>query len=460
MNALGLSRQFLSARNFSRRQVISTAVRSGLLFVAPAVVPARVLGREGKTPPSERLHIALIGAGGMGRANLSNCLKYDDVVAVGICDVWKDRLEHAIQRFAPKARAYHDYRELLAQKDLDGVIIATPPHWHCLIAIDACRAGKHIYVQKPMTLYVGEALALKAAVKKHNIISQVGTQIHASENFRRVVEYVRSGKLGPISVARTFNVMNQGVGGIGQQPNGDPPAGLDWDLWVGPAPMRPYNPLIVKSAYTNCSFMAFSGGWTPGMAPHIIDLPYWALNLDYPLSTSCFGGRYVVQDVGDAPDTQEVLWRYPKFTMTWWMSLVNSFGFDFGRGKPARRLGIYFHGVNGTLYSNYSMHEVVPEGKMLEDPSPPEKSIPPSPGHEREWLNCIRSGDQPSCNVDYHSRIDVAISLANLSMKLNRTIHFDPKTEQIVDDPEATRLSVPEYREPWKFPAEYLHWKV
>jgi predicted dehydrogenase len=189
------------------------------------------------------------------------------------------------------------------------------------------------------------------------------------------------------------------------------------------------------------------------MAPHIIDLPVWALELGYPESVYCSGGRYIVKDAGDAPDVQEVVWQYPNFTMTWMMSLVNSFAFDFGRGKPARRLGIYFHGVNGTLYSDYGKHEIVPEGDWLKDTAPPEKSIDPSPGHEREWIDCIRSRKQPSCNAEYHSKIDVPICLANLSMKLGRAIRFDPVTERIIDDGASC---LPEYRAPWKFPAEYV----
>jgi predicted dehydrogenase len=307
-----------------------------------------------------------------------------------------------------------------------------------------------------MTLHVGESLAIRNAVNRHKRISQVGTQIHAGENYRRVVEWVRSGKLGKISAVRTFNVMNQGPTGIGNPPNGEPPKGLDWDRWVGPYPMRPFNPLIVQDAYQNCSFMGFSGGWTPGMAPHIIDLPIWALNLGYPTTTYSTGGRYTIQDAGDSPDVQEILWQYPGLTMTWMMSLVNSFGFDFGRGTPARRLGIYFHGVNATLYSDYGSHHVVPEGDRLKDPKPPAKSIPPSPGHEREWLDCIKSRQQPSCNVNYHVKLDVALILANLSLRLGRAIRFDPSAEKIVGDEEAARLSVPEYRAPWKFPTEYL----
>jgi predicted dehydrogenase len=191
------------------------------------------------------------------------------------------------------------------------------------------------------------------------------------------------------------------------------------------------------------------------MAPHIVDLPVWALDLGFPEVAYCSGGRYIIKDAGDAPDVQEVLWQYPNFTMTWMMSLVNSFAFDFGRGTPARRLGIYFHGVNGTLYADYGKHKIEPEGDFLKDAEPPAKSIPSSPGHEQEWLNCIRTREQPSCSPEYHCKIDVPIGLANLSMELQRAIHFDPATERILDE-EAARRAIPEYRDPWKFPREYL----
>lgn len=301
-----------------------------------------------------------------------------------------------------------------------------------------------------------ESLAVRNAVRRHGVITQIGTQIHASENFRRVVEWVRSGKLGHISIVRTFNVMNQGTEGIGHAPKEPPPADMDWEMWLGPAPKREFNRLLVANAYFHSSFWDYSGGWTMGMGPHIVDLPVWALDLQVPLVTHSTGGRFVLKDDGDVPDTQEVLWQYPNLTMTWTMSMVNSFGFDFGRGSPARRLGIYFHGVNGTLFADYSRHEVVPEGELLKDPTPPPQSIPPSPGHEREWLDCIKSGKQPSCSVEYHYRIDLALTLANVAYKVGRAIRFDPRTEKIVGDREAQRLARPQYRPPWKFPAEYL----
>jgi predicted dehydrogenase len=443
----------MTRRTFLRQAAMITAV--GLATPHAAFAAGRQPVR--RLPPSGRIHVGLIGCGGMGRANLDACAHQPDVVVTAACDVFETRLKSTVEKYAPTCKGYLDFREMLQQPGLDAVIIATPPHWHCLIAITACEAGKDIYVQKPMTLHLGESLAVRNAVMKHDIITQIGTQIHASENYRRVVEYIRGGNLGSIGAVRTFNVMNQTPAGVGRAGDATVPAGMNWDMWCGPGPLIPYNRLLAQDAYNHGSWMAYSGGWTPGMAPHIIDLPIWALDLGYPLNTSSSGGRFIVKDDGDAYDHHEVLWQYPNLTMTWMSSLTNSYGFDLeGEPKPQRRLGIYFHGVNGTMYANYSMFKIVPEGDAMKDRQPPPPSIPPSPGHEREWLDCIRSRRQPSCSVFYHTRVDVPIVLSLLSLKLGRSIRFDPATERIVGDPEAAKLAVPKYRAPWKFPKQYL----
>ena len=161
--------------------------------------------------------------------------------------------------------------------------------------------------------------------------------------------------------------MNQMPDGVGHSAPAQPPAGFDWDLWCGPGPMRPFNPILVSGAYNHCSWMDYSGGWTPGMAPHIIDLPIWALDLGFPLRTSSSGGRYFLKDDGDAYDNHEVLWQYPNFTLTWMSSLTNSYGFDLhGKPAPERRLGMYFHGANGTMYANYDHFKIVPEGNKMD----------------------------------------------------------------------------------------------
>ncbi len=447
-----------SKSSLSRRDFIEKTASLSLIGVAaPHLASAAEPAASRRPGPNSRIHVGLIGCGGMGRSNLNACAKYPDVVVVGSCDVWKSRRDAVAAQFKDTCKPFHDFREMLQRSDLDAVIIATPPHWHALIAITACESGKDIYLQKPMTLHLGESLAVRNAVKKHHIISQIGTQIHASENYRRVVEYIRSGNLGPIGVARTFNVMNQAPAGVGTSAVRTPPEGFDWDSWCGPAPLGRFSPILVADAYNHGSWMDYGGGWTPGMAPHIIDLPIWALDLGFPVNTTSSGGRFVLKDDGDAYDHHEVLWQYPNLTLTWMSSLTNSYGFDLqGDPKPARRLGIYFHGANGTMYSDYGMFKIVPEGDKMKNLPPPPRAFAPSPGHEREWLDGIKSRQQPSCNAAYHVKVDVPIVLSLLSYKLGRSIRFDSATERIVGDPEAARLAIPQYRAPWKFPEQYL----
>lgn len=440
---------------FTRRQFIKTTGTAAI--AAPIFMQSSFLNGQ-NVAPSDRINLGVIGCGGLGNASLNACASQPNVVVTAACDVWKERLDPVVEKFKDTCTGFTDFREMLLKKELDAVIIATPAHWHAIMAIAACEAGKDIYLQKPMTMHLGESLAVRNAVKKHDIICQVGTQIHASENYRRVVEFIRSGNLGDIGTVRTFFVMNEAPNGIGLGNNTtNAPKGMDWDMWVGPARMQPFNPNLVKDAFFHCFWMDFSGGWTPGMAPHIIDLPIWALDLGYPTEVSATGGRFFIKDDGDAYDNHEVLMRYPNLTMSWMQSSTNSYGFDFLRGQESRRrLGIYFHGVNGTLHTDYDNHTILPEGDRMKGMQIPPKSIPPSPGHELEWLESIKSRKQPSCNPGYHVRIDVPLTLSILSMKLGRSIRFDPEKEAIIGDKEASDLAVPEYRSPWKFPKEYL----
>jgi len=412
---------------------------------------ASALGAEGKAPPSDTVAMGFVGIGPMGSGHLNGFSARPDVYVAGICDVFQHKVDAAVKRFDGRPMGTTDFRRLLDRKEIDAVVIATPPHWHAIIAVRAAQAGKDFYVEKPMTIYVAESQAIVEAARRYGTVTQVGTQIHAGGNYRRVVEIVRSGILGPINAVRTFLVMNQGRGGIGKPADCPPPPGLDWEMWIGPGPMRPYNPALTRGAGAgHCWFMDYSGGWIPGMAPPIIDLPIWALDLPLPSQVACSGGRFVIDDVGDCPDVQEALFRYPGCVMTWMMDLTNSYGFDSqGKGGRARRLGIYFHGEQATLYADYGTLRIVPEddpNKTLDLPKP---SLPPTPGHHQEWLNCIRSRQQPSCNVFYHHRVNMPICLANLSYAIRRSVQFDPKTETISGDDEAAKLLMPVYREPW-----------
>lgn len=441
---------------FTRRQFVKTTTAAA--FVAPLILKSSLISGKGISAPSDKINLGFIGCGPMGTANLNACMKHPDVVLVAACDVRKERLDVVVDKYKDTCTGYADYRELLQHKGLDAVIISTPAHWHTIQAVEAAEAGLDIYLQKPMTLHMGESLAVRNAIRKHGVICQIGTQIHSGDHYRRMVELIRSGNLGDIGTVRTFNVMNEAPNGIGSGDNTDViPKGMDWDMWVGPARMQPYNPNLVKNAFYHGFWMDFSGGWTPGMAPHITDLPIWALELDYPTEISAFGGRFILKDDGDAYDNHEVIWKYPNLTMTWMSSLTNSYGFDFARGQESRRrLGIYFHGSNGTLLTDYSSHTLLPEDDRMKDMETPPESIPSSPGQELEWLECIKSRKQPLCNPEYHIKVDLPIELSVLALKLGRSIKFDPETEQIVGDEEAAKLAIPEYRAPWKFPSEYL----
>ncbi len=455
----------MSKHDYSRRRFLAQTTAAGV--AVPTVISRTALSAPGRPGANDKIRLGLIGAGAMGNANLANCAKYDDVSVAAVCDVWKAHLDRTLAKYDNRPKAYHDYRELLADRDVDAVILATPHQWHCRQAVDVCEAGKDLYIQKPMTLHLAESRVVKNAVLKHDRVCQLGTQIHASETYRRVVEWVRSGKLGKIAVARCFLVSNHAPDGEGSPPDGDPPEGLDWDAWVGPAPMRPFNINIVKSGYAHTLWLDYGGGRTCGMSEHILDLPYWALGLDFPVRVSSSSSKRHVKDNTDAPDTHEVTFEFPEVTLTWSMSQVSSFGFnlqDVARYTKhgakmegvQRRLGYFLHGVEGTIFGNYSEFEVVPQTSALASAEPPEKSIPPSPGHEREWLDCIRSRRQPSCNVEYAHKLNMGNMLANLAMKVGRELRFDPATETILDDPAAAKAALPEYRDPWKFPEEYL----
>lgn len=448
----------------SRREFVKKT--SLVALGAPFIVKSSVLAGSGKTAPSDKINLGIIGCGGLGKANLNAASSHPDVIVTAACDVWKERLDFVVDKHKNTCTGYSDFRELLKHEGLDAVIIATPAHWHAIQAVEAAEAGLDIYLQKPMTMHLGESIAVRNAFRKNNIINQIGTQIHAGEHYRRMVELVRSGNLGDIATVRTFFVMNESPNGIGLgNSTKNVPKGIDWDMWVGPAPMQLFNPNLVKDAFYHCFWMDFSGGWTPGMAPHITDLPIWAMNLDYPTEISAIGGRYFIKDDGDAYDNHEVMWRYPNLNMTWMNSSTNSHGWAFqGMDKSGlgyetgsrRRLGIYFHGSNGTLISDYSSHILIPEGDRMKGMETPPESIPSSPGHELEWIECIKSRKQPSANAEYHIKVDIPIALSVLSMKLGRSIKFDPATEKIIGDAEAARMAIPEYRAPWRFPSEYL----
>lgn len=425
---------------------------------AAAVIGAGLSGLEARAedapaksvPASEKIVMGVVGVSGRG-GHLLNWFKgHPDVEIGAVCDVYEPRLAKAVQATDGKAKAYHDFRKLLEQKDLDAIVVATPPHWHPLISIYACQAGKDVYCEKPISRYPAEAQAMLKAARENKRVTQVGTQIHAGENFRRAVEIVQSGVLGKVVSVNVICTMNEYPGGCGRPADEDPPAGLDWDMWLGPAPKVPFNQ---KRFEVHRYFYDYARSWILELGPHIVDLAYWAMDPGVPTAVSASGGRFVADDISDIADTMHVLWEYPGFTMSWIHTSCNSYNFGFG-GPPdgGRRLGVIFHGTQGTLMADYGWHQVVSEGERLKDFQPPAKTIPSSPGHEREFLDAIKTRQQPPCSFEYHVPLAIALNLGQMAYDSGRKLVWDSKAGKVVGDRAAERAAQPNYRKPWKLP--------
>jgi len=439
----------------TRREFLKTtgaaAALAGVTLSGLSVHAEDMPEQSKSVPASEKIVVGVIGVSGRG-SHLLNRFKANPDVEIGaVCDVYEPRVQSAIQAAGGNAKGYSDFRKLLEQKDIDAVIVATPPHWHPLISIYACQAGKDVYCEKPMSRYPAEAKAMLKAAQDNKRVTQVGTQIHAENNFRRVVEIVKSGMLGKIMSINVICTMNEYPGGCGRPADGNPPDGLDWDMWLGPAPKVPFNEARFK---VHRYFHDYVGSWLNELGPHIIDLPYWAMEPGEPISVSASGGRFVADDISDIPDTMTVLWEYPGFTMNWIHTSCNSYNFGFG-GPPdcGRRLGVMFHGTQGTLMSDYFWHQVVSEGDRLKDFQPPAESIPPSPGHEREFLDAVKTRKQPSCSFEYHVPLAITLNLGQIAFDTGRKIRWDSKAGRAIGDREVERALQPNYRKPWKLPA-------
>jgi len=435
----------LTRRDFLKTSSMAVALAGAGMSVLGAPDEARAQ----TTAPSEKITLGFIGISGRGSGLMNEFLAYPDVQVGAVCDVYDKRLQAAKAKAGPDAKTYADFRKLLQQKDIDAVVVATPPHWHPLISIAACEAGKDVYCEKPISLYPAESQAMLKAAVENKRMTQAGTQIHSGDNFRRAVEIVRSGLLGKISTVRVVCNMNE-YPGIERVADSAPPAGLDWDVWLGPARKVPFNEARFGVHH---NFKDYVGSWLHELGPHIADLAHWAMNPGEPKAVSASGGRYVLEDMSDVPDTLDVLWEYDGFNMTWMHTLCN--GYNFGFAAPpdgGRRLSVIFHGANGTLAADYGSLQVAPDGGRLKDFKAPAPSIPSSPGHDREFLDSIKSRKQPPCCFEYHVPLAIALNLAHISLYAGRKLHWDAKAGKVIGDPEADRMCHPNYRKPWALP--------
>ncbi|BCS33670.1 oxidoreductase [Luteitalea sp. TBR-22] len=418
------------------------------VFLGAAAGLASVIHRPAfaqPAAPSDQLRLALIGVGGMGTGRLKDFITHPDVRIAAICDVDSRHRDAAIALvngalgYAPAGEG--DFRRLLTRKDIDAVAIQTPDHWHAITAVRAMEAGKDVFVEKPLAYSVAEGRAMADASTRHARVTQMGNHIHnTGRNYRNVVELVRSGALGRIHRVQCWKTWD------GPLTNGEPatrPAELDYDFWLGPAPRREYHPLRSHRSFRN--FWDYSGGTFIDFWCHIVDVAVWALDLKAPRSVSAMGGRYVVNDVTETPDTMEALLEYPELLLSFSLRPAPPTGFTHMGG-----IGCVFEGSEATLVTNYGRHEVWVKGKLVEDFPRPAQSIPDSPGHLREFIDAIKARNlETTCNVRYGHRLTKLGLLSNIAYRTGRRLHWDDTRERFVGDDDANRYLSRKFRKPY-----------
>ncbi len=391
---------------------------------------------------NDTIVLGFIGVGGMGSGLLNIFKQFPDVEVAAVCDVYEPHRLRAKEAAGGKPKDYKDFREVLDRKDIDAVVIATPDHWHAIPTIMACQAGKDVYCEKPLTYRIGEGRRVVDAAKKYQRVTQMGNLIHAGETYHRIAEIVQSGVLGKISKVRVWMASNQQ--GLGDPPNTEPPPGCDYDFWLGPAPKRPFNPN--RFTFNWRYFWDYAGGQLCDFVCHLVDPVHWGMKANAPETVMATGGRYVLDDNAETPDTLEVVYHYPgEWDMVWSHISNNAHGFE-GRGA-----GIMFQGTNGTLHGHYNDFKIIPEAGH--EIALPEPFLPRSVGHHREFLDAIKSREQCSCNFDYGHRLTTVGNLGNIALWTGEKLAWDAEKERITNHEDANRyLLREEYRSPWTLP--------
>ena len=399
------------------------------------------------TSANEKLNIACIGTANRAAADISG-VKGESIVA--LCDVDSNYLNRAATEFAG-ARKYADYRELIDQEGdkIDAVVVATADHSHAPASLLAIRAGKHTYTEKPLSHTVFEARLIAEEAKKHGVATQLGTQIHAEPNYRRVVEAIQSGVLGKITDVHVW--VGKGWGG-GELPTADqvtePPKNLDWDLWLGPAKERPYAPGRYHPANWR-RWWEFGQGTLGDMACHYMDLPFWALGLRHPLSCRATGPEVHAET---CPLGLQVDYVFPNADNSGTLNLTWYDGNMIPKEIEGQRVpgaGVMFVGEEGMMFANYSSYRLFPTDKF-ESWTPPKQTILPSIGHHAEWIKACKEGTPTLCNFDYSGALTETVLLGNVSYRTGKALDWDAKSLKATNAPEADKYITKEYRKGWE----------
>jgi len=389
---------------------------------------------------ADRIRLGFIGCGSRGSYLMGVALANPDVEVTAVCDVVESRLADAVKRAGGKAAPYKDFRRLLESKQVDAVFITTPDHWHCIQVIAAAEAGKDIYVEKPLGHNIAEQRAAVNAVEKHGRVAQIGTQQVSGKHYQDAKALLKSGELGTITRVRAWNVWNEVPDGIGSPPDGPPPPGVDYDMWLGPAPKRPFN----ANRFNQPGYWFqwdYSGGFMLSWTIHHVDTAMWALGLNAPKSAMSMGGKYALKDNRETPDTQDVMLDYGN------LYLQASIYHTSAHAVEGSGYGIAFYGTKGTLWLVREGFEVYPEaGRMKKRESPGSAQDEP---HIRNFLDCVKSRGTTNSPILGGHLSAVPLHLGNLSYKTGRAMRWNPDRELIIGDEEANRRLCRTYRAPW-----------
>jgi predicted dehydrogenase len=435
----------------TRREMMKTAAAAAALTAANH---ARAQGANG------RVRIGTVGCGGMAvDGHIKQLLQCPDAEIVALADVDDGKAGHTAgiveKASGRRPRTFRDFRQLLELKDIDAVNIGTPDHWHALVFIHACQAGKDVYCEKPVSHNVVEGRAMVNAALKHRRVVQIGTQCRSSAHLQEAIRVVRSGLLGRIVETQTWTTAN--AAGMERKPDGDPPPDVDYDFWLGPAPKRAFNPN--RFHFTWRWFSDYGGGLIADLNVHIQDIVHLAMDAWHPRSVCATGQIAHADDPRDTPDTLQAVYEFDSaqgpFTHVYTARRTNNYPPDGDPDHGDR--GILFCGRNGSLFADYGHWTIRPEGDRV-DPESGKGGIPLMP-HIRNFLDCIKSRAKTTSDIESMHATTTACHLANVSHRVGRRIHWDAKIEKCfrdrelkVPDEEANALLGREYRPPWTLP--------
>ncbi|MBI3850858.1 MAG: Gfo/Idh/MocA family oxidoreductase [Verrucomicrobia bacterium] len=402
-----------------------------------------------KGSPNEKLDIGFIGVANRAGDDLNEVAReIDSVNVAALCDIDDNFLAKAKAKY-PGAKTYNDFRRLLDHKGLDAIVVGTPDHTHAVATVAALRSGRHVYCEKPLTHTVSEARIVAEAARKRKRVTQIGTQIHAGTNYRRVVELIQRDAIGPVNEVHVWVAAT--YGGM-ERPKETPPVppNVHYDLWLGPVAYRPYSPEYLPFKWRN--WWAFGGGALADFGCHYMDLPHWALELRHPLTVEVVDGPPVHPE--STPPWLIVRYEYPSrggkppVKLTWY----------HGGKKPELlapdvtakwNSGVLFIGSKGMLLSDYNRHQLLPE-KDFAGFVPPQPFIPNSIGHHKEWVEACKTGGPTTCNFDYSGALTEAALLGNAAYRVGQKLQWDAKTLKATNCPEADQFIQHHYRRGWR----------